>query len=341
MGSTSFFARIAQKRDTEANWYAANPVLLSGEVVSVDTEDGNIRFKVGDGTTPYLGLPYVRDLEVEQDVTDSTAWRPLALGAFSSTSDSKFSPSDTSGAVYTSSALKANGQGVVQGSQFIGAFQGDLEGTARTATEANHLIYGCITRNNDLDNCTEYNAYSFEDTSTVGATLKHSPTTENFVMFVLDGVQELFVQSSHTCYIRYSDGSAWGDWFQVYTAANLPSSVADISITGDITGDCEVQDRIANIETTLSATGVSAGTYGPGSSSTVYNSSSFSVPSVTVDTKGRITSASNRTITCKAFVVQSSTPSSTNVLWIDTGNSGILKYYNGSSWVGVCAVWAE
>ena len=39
------------------------------------------------------------------------------------------------------------------------------------------------------------------------------------------------------------------------------------------------------------------------------------------------------------FVAQSSSPSDTDMLWIDTGNGGILKYYNGSAWVATAAVW--
>lgn len=38
----------------------------------------------------------------------------------------------------------------------------------------------------------------------------------------------------------------------------------------------------------------------------------------------------------KAFVVQATAPSNTNLLWIDTTtNTGGLKYYNGSAWVHV------
>lgn len=32
-------------------------------------------------------------------------------------------------------------------------------------------------------------------------------------------------------------------------------------------------------------------------------------------------------------------PENTNMLWIDTGNGGILKYYDGTSWIATKAVW--
>lgn len=38
-------------------------------------------------------------------------------------------------------------------------------------------------------------------------------------------------------------------------------------------------------------------------------------------------------------MIQTSAPTVTNVLWIDTGNGGIAKYYNGSAWTPVKAVW--
>lgn len=39
------------------------------------------------------------------------------------------------------------------------------------------------------------------------------------------------------------------------------------------------------------------------------------------------------------FVVASSAPSNTSKLWVDSGNGGIMKYYNGSAWKACPAVW--
>lgn len=38
-------------------------------------------------------------------------------------------------------------------------------------------------------------------------------------------------------------------------------------------------------------------------------------------------------------VVGTTAPVNTKVLWIDTGNGGIAKYYNGEEWVPVASVW--
>lgn len=53
--------RMKNLRDTEANWTANNPVLLNGEVVLVDTADGRVRTKIGDGATTYSNLPFGDD----------------------------------------------------------------------------------------------------------------------------------------------------------------------------------------------------------------------------------------------------------------------------------------
>lgn len=53
-----FKTRIRNKRDTSANWTAANPILLSGEKIIVDTEGGEVREKIGDGVHRYTQLPF-------------------------------------------------------------------------------------------------------------------------------------------------------------------------------------------------------------------------------------------------------------------------------------------
>lgn len=58
MAQRKFDARIQWKRDTSANWTAQNPVLLNGELIIVDTDSGETRFKIGDGTKTYTQLPF-------------------------------------------------------------------------------------------------------------------------------------------------------------------------------------------------------------------------------------------------------------------------------------------
>lgn len=51
-------ARVKNKRDTSANWTSNDPVLLDGEIILVDTNNSELRFKVGDGTKRYSQLPF-------------------------------------------------------------------------------------------------------------------------------------------------------------------------------------------------------------------------------------------------------------------------------------------
>lgn len=49
-------AQMKQRQDTKANWAAANPVLLDGEIGFV-SDDRNL-YKVGDGRTAWNDLPF-------------------------------------------------------------------------------------------------------------------------------------------------------------------------------------------------------------------------------------------------------------------------------------------
>ena len=71
------------------------------------------------------------------------------------------------------------------------------------------------------------------------------------------------------------------------------ASAQTITLEGDITGTKSSQAGWS-ITTTLANSGVTANSYGHSKTETV---SSFNIPYITVDAKGRITSASNKTIT--------------------------------------------
>jgi hypothetical protein len=79
------------------------------------------------------------------------------------------------------------------------------------------------------------------------------------------------------------------------------STARTVSLSGDITGSASL-DGSANtsIAATLAASGVTAGSYGPSAAGTVAFGGSVNVPQVTADSKGRVTSAANRSITLPA-----------------------------------------
>lgn len=51
-------ARIIPRHDSASNWETKNPVLENGELITVTTNAGAIRHKVGDGTKTYTQLPF-------------------------------------------------------------------------------------------------------------------------------------------------------------------------------------------------------------------------------------------------------------------------------------------
>lgn len=61
MGDKIYNARIKHKRDTSANWTSSDPVLLDGEIIIVDTDNG-VRTKTGDGEKKYTQLPFDDEL---------------------------------------------------------------------------------------------------------------------------------------------------------------------------------------------------------------------------------------------------------------------------------------
>lgn len=91
-----------------------------------------------------------------------------------------------------------------------------------------------------------------------------------------------------------SSGSCTGN---AATATQFSANKA-VTLTGDITGTASSKAGWS-VATTLSDSGVTAGTYGPSADVTGNNNATISVPEITVDSKGRVTSVANRTLTCK------------------------------------------
>ena len=74
------------------------------------------------------------------------------------------------------------------------------------------------------------------------------------------------------------------------------ASAQSVALTGDVTGSASSQAGWS-VATTLANSGVTAGSYGPSANASPAHSGTFSVPYITVDAKGRVTSASTKTIT--------------------------------------------
>lgn len=74
MASKELKTRIKWRRDTSANWTSNNPVLLDGEIIIVNTDAGETRFKIGDGIKTYTQLPF-QDEAIRNLINDNkTYW---------------------------------------------------------------------------------------------------------------------------------------------------------------------------------------------------------------------------------------------------------------------------
>ena len=65
----TFNTRIQLKIDEENNWIAQDPVLLDGEMIIVITNAGDVRMKIGDGTSTYTELPFT-----DEKIINSITW---------------------------------------------------------------------------------------------------------------------------------------------------------------------------------------------------------------------------------------------------------------------------
>jgi hypothetical protein len=92
-----------------------------------------------------------------------------------------------------------------------------------------------------------------------------------------------------------SSGSCTGN---AETATQF-SANKSVALTGDVTGSASSKAGWS-VATTLAASGVTAGSYGPSANASPAHKGTFSVPYFTVDAKGRVTAASTMTITLPA-----------------------------------------
>ena len=74
------YQRFWQRRDTAANWTAANPTLASGEVaLETDTR----KFKIGDGSTAWNSLNYYCAVPLADPGQDAIVFWDDSVGAWS------------------------------------------------------------------------------------------------------------------------------------------------------------------------------------------------------------------------------------------------------------------
>lgn len=158
-----------------------------------------------------------------------------------------------------------------------------------------------ITTNANYPILLGYNSSTAKVTNVVNktSTLKYNPSTQTLTVPKISGALT---------------GNA--------STATAFSAAKSITLSGDVTGTSSSTGGWT-ISTTLSNTGVAAGSYGLASAVTPAFGASFNVPHITVDAKGRITAASTHTVKL---------PANPNV---DTGATSVAFSGSGNALTGV------
>jgi hypothetical protein len=150
--------RMQQRRGTASQWVAANTVLTAGEL-GYETDTG--QFKIGDGTTVWLSLPYFKDT-LDLDITSKA---PLESPTFTGT---VVLPSTTSIGDVSSSELAV------------------LNGITASTSELN-ILDGVTANASELNKLTGLLASTAELNKLVGVTA--STTELNYTDGVTSGIQ--------------------------------------------------------------------------------------------------------------------------------------------------------
>ena len=127
----------------------------------------------------------------------------------------------------------------------------------------------------------------------------------------------------------------------------LPRTRADAVSTTD---GSTVQDKINNIPTNEEKEIWNNKSDFDGNYNNLTNKPSIPTVSSSISSTSTTTAASSSAVKSaydlansklsEVFYVGTSSPSNTKLLWIDTANGGILKYYYSGSWKNVYSVWA-
>lgn len=103
------------------------------------------------------------------------------------------------------------------------------------------------------------------------------------------------------------------------SSAKKLTAAVNIGLTGDTTGTTSFDgSKSVSIATTLANSGVTAGSYGLASKTTVGDGTTFNIPNITVDAKGRVTLASNSTVSVPAAALNrvKTTPATSGIIYI-------------------------
>lgn len=229
-------ARIQYKKDTDANWTSNNPVLLENELIIVEMENGDCRFKIGDGIHTYSDLPFTDQLlrdEVESKISKEEG-KALSSNDFTDDLKNKLDgisimKGATADADGTSGLVPPPAQGA--DSKFL---RGDGAWAALNIPAPDRHDTTYLLENTDLNTFIDPGWY-YTGSNAVALTLLNCPTTNAFTLVVTKhaGFNQMLIEymtSGYKIYTRNYYNGVWGAWSRVYTEIDKPSvSWADVS----------------------------------------------------------------------------------------------------------------
>ena len=178
-------------------------------------------------------------------------------------------------------------------------------------------------------------------TDAVSASLTNCPTNEAFVMRVYSPMstavdneatgtniyrlRHIITRSGQEYFQAANSGSSASNFTYGKWNSNL-NSTGTLTLTGDVAGSVSLSNGMT-LTADITASGVTAGEYGPTANSTPAHGASFQVPEFTVAADGRITAATTRTITLPADnnTTYGLSAESGHIIQLKDNNNGITK----------------
>ena len=274
------------RRDSTANWEAANPILLDGEVGYERTADGLLLMKMGDGVMDASG------------VVSGTHWKdlPYCSGPVGPSPEHEWSGTELKfknpdGSWGTSVDLKgAKGDTGKTGPQGVPGKDGQdgKDGAPGTAQPATASTLGGVMVSTGL---------TADAAGHLSVSLPWSKTACYNSAIVVTHNSKLY-------FWLKASGVGTADGVREPGTSTASAHWAEVPLLSAVTKAQSTADSA------MAASGVTAAAYGPTADAKPAHSGTFKVPAFTVDARGRVVSAATRTITLPAAPT---TPTVTNI----------------------------
>lgn len=284
---------IQIRRGTAAEWTSANPTLAAGEL-ALSTDLG--RIKVGNGSSAWSSLPYISPLNTDQLTEGSTNLyftNGRAVSATSSAIASASAAAVTSANGYTDTQITNLVDSAPSALNTLNELAAALNDDSNFATTVTNSLAAKLSLSDaSATYLTQANAALTYDTLGSAAAAQSAATgytdsaiaAINAVTSLQGTLNEIEVSASTGSVVLSLPSTINAN--TTGSAASLTTS-RTIEISGDVSGSASFDGSAnASITSTLTNTAVTPDTYG----------SASAVSTITVDSKGRITGASNTSI---------------------------------------------